>query len=247
MKTHRSAAILSALLAIAFCVHAPAGAPSLADFSGDAAALARLKDAPDARPLIDADLSNASFRPGTWSWDDGVLASTGESTLITRAGYGDFRLGLEFRCEEKAMSGLFLRCSDPQNVRQSSIHIQIAQAADGNKRRRAGALYDCAAPSRKVKIEPGKWHRLQVSAVGARLVVLIDGKSVVQANLDDWTTLGQNPDGTDNYFRNALRDFARSGRIALSLAPGVTYRNLIIAPVQSGPDTVSSRPGAGQP
>jgi hypothetical protein len=227
--------MFSALLAIALCVPAAAAAAaaaaSLADFAGDAAALARLKDSPNAGPLIAADLSNVSIRPGTWSWTDGVLTSTGESTLITNAGYDDFRLGLEFRCEEKAESALFLRCSNLRDVRPNSIHIQITQTVDANKRRRAGALFDCAAPSRNVKIVPGKWHRLQVSAVGPRLVVLIDGKSVVQANLDDWTTPGQNPDGTGNYFKKALKDFARTGRIALSLAPGVTYRNLIIEPL----------------
>ena len=211
-------------------------ADSSGTFAGDIAALLNLKNSPDATPLIAANLSNATFKPGSWSWRDGVLIPNGQDTLITKAKYGDFRLSLEFRCDKNASnSGIFLRCSNLRNIRENSLLVNILQGApkDGVDRHFTGALFDCAAPLRLIKPEPGQWYQLQISAIDSRLVVLIDGKPLVQANLDDWTTTGENPDGSPNRYKNAIANFAHYGPIALSRDPGVNFRNLIIEPLQS--------------
>jgi hypothetical protein len=184
------------------------------------------------RPLFAPDLSNAVCQPGSWAWNDGILASTGAGMIWTLDTYADFILSLEFRCERNADGGLFIRCANPGDPVQTALEIQILQgdAPGGNPRALVGAIYSAAAPSRQVEITPGKWHQLIVGAAGSRITVYIDKKRILDADLDRWTTPLLNPDGTSNKFKRPLRDFPRSGQIGLARTKQVTYRNLFIAP-----------------
>ncbi len=232
---------LSAVMLGASCksTRTPSALAAPAGFTGDPAALARLKapagskqwDA--ARPLFAADLSDAECKPGAWTWKDGVLASRkGAGMIWTKADYGNFYLCLEFRCSAKTDSGLFFRCSDTKDYVQNSLEVQILQGdhPSGNERALAGALYDCAAPSRQVEIEPGQWYKLLLAAEDERVTVYVDDERLVRANLAKWTAARQNPDGTPNKFKKPLKDFARSGRVGLQGNAPVEFRNLYIDP-----------------
>lgn len=180
-------------------------------------------------PLLAQDLGNAEFKPGTWAWENGELVAKGGGDLWTRETYDDFALHLEFKTEAGGNSGVFLRCSDTVNWLHNAIEVQILQGDTPNPRHLAGALFDCAAPDRRIEIVPGQWHRLTAICRKNRITVILDGETTVDVNLNHWTTPGQNPDGSSNKFQKAYRDMARSGRIGLQYhGSPIAFRNLTI-------------------
>ena len=61
------------------------------------------------------------------------------------------------------------------------------------------------------------------------------GAFVLEANLDDWTTPGKNPDGTTNKFKWALKDQPREGYIGLSFhdkGKNCWYKNLKVKEIK---------------
>jgi hypothetical protein len=85
------------------------------------------------------------------------------------------------------------------------------------------------APSRNVEKPPGEWNHMTIAARGPVIQVTLNGERVVEMNLDQWTVAGKNPDGSDNKFRKALKEFPRRGRIQIQdhHSP-VWYRNVKI-------------------
>ncbi len=183
---------------------------------------------PAPQPVFAADLSNAEFKPGSWAWENGVLVAKGGGDLWTKENYGDFVLNLDFRCEERANSGVFLRCSDVANWLNTAMEVQILQG-DAPEKHLVGAVYDCVAPTRQIEIVPGTWYHYTITAIGSHIKVVLNGEKLVDMNLDLWKEAGKNPDGTPNKFTTAYKDMARSGRIGLQYHTNkVEFRNIVI-------------------
>src|SRR5258706_7813413 len=52
-----------------------------------------------------------------WRLADGLVqADSGTGFLVTKQPYGDFEIKAEFWVDEKANSGIFIRCADPVKV-----------------------------------------------------------------------------------------------------------------------------------
>jgi len=147
------------------------------------------------------------YGPGhfTLDHDTGILASHGGMGLLWYAAeaFGDFTLRLEFRTgSPKSNSGVFLRV--PEMVASDeyiyhSFEIQIdASSAEGIHR--TGAVYDAEAPSEDRARPPGEWNDMEVSFVGSRITVTLNGAQVV-----DWSA---EP-------RGKIRDFAARGYVGL--------------------------------
>jgi hypothetical protein len=182
--------------------------------------------------LFETDLSNASFSPGGWVMEDGVLVARSGGTIWTRESYGDFVLDLEFKVAKAANSGIFLRTGDIKNI-LSALEIQIHETTDGVQYGMVGALYNAKPPSKDVSRPAGEWNRYTVTCLGSRLTLVFNGEQVLNVDLDDWTEANKNPDGTRNKFSTALKDYARRGPIGLQGLHGreaapVWFRNLKI-------------------
>lgn len=185
---------------------------------------------PAPRPLLAPDLANAEFDRANWTYTDGVLSSTGKGGyLFTRAPHGDFTLNCEFRLPAGGNSGVFLRTSDLADPVQNSIEVQLLQGDAPNPAHVVGALFDLVPPTRQRTIQPDAWHQLTVRAIGTYIEVWIDRERVVAAKLEQWTTPGQNPDGTPNKFQKAISTLPQTGRLGFQDhgAP-VSFRNLVI-------------------
>ena len=188
------------------------------------------------RALVKPDLSNAEFPPGAWAWEGNILVghgletwAGGKANLWTKESYRNFVLSVDFRAPEKANGGIFLRVADVANWLQGSTEIAILQGTHENSRVLTGAVYDCAAPRRKVEVEVGRWHTLVIMARGPRVSVFFDTELITDVSLDDWPKVGENPDGTTNKFKIAPKDRPRSGRIGLQYhGKRIEYRNLLI-------------------
>jgi len=184
---------------------------------------------PEPVPLLQPDLSNAEFKPGSWVMENGILSAKGGGDLWTRESYGDYVLSLEFRCQEKTNSGVFLRCSDTVNWLHNAIEVQILQGGDPDSKHVCGAIFDCLAPTRELPVNPGEWHRYVIIAKGNTIIVSMDGEKIINMNLDQWTEVHKNPDGTPNKFNKAYKDMAREGRIGLQYhGSPIEFRNLRI-------------------
>ncbi len=181
------------------------------------------------------------WQPGATNWvvENGTLAlkdrqdgrEHNDNYLWTKEQYGDFILELEFKAPpDRANSGVFLRTSDIKDPVYSGIEVQVGHVSPGGQlvRNSVGGLYDLLAPSTDAQ-KPGEWNKYVITCEGPRITVILNGRRTAQANLDQWTEIGKNPDGSKNKFKKPLKDFARKGYIGLQdHGLPVWYRNIRI-------------------
>lgn len=176
----------------------------------------------------------ATKYPEGWLVRDGLLVCKGESSgyLHTIEQFENFVLRLEYRTAPGANSGIFFRWSDLQDPVHTGLEMQILDTygQETMQRNSAGALYDLVAPSSNAVRPAGEWNVASVRCEGSRIWLELNGTVVVDADIDQWTTAGQNPDGSPNKFKYAWRDMPRSGHIGLQDHGGyVEFRNVKLA------------------
>lgn len=177
---------------------------------------------------LDAWSSRTGEKPGAgWVIEDGALvrkAKTGD--LWTRQRFGNFTLALEFRA--LGNSGVFIRTDNPRNNVQTGIEIQIDKPG-GPGKHSVGAAYDLLAPTENAATT--NWNRMTVIARHNLLQVELNGRRIIDMDLDRWNEPGKNPDGSKNKFKMALKDFKREGHIGFQdHGKEVAYRNVRIKP-----------------
>jgi hypothetical protein len=184
--------------------------------------------------LFDGKSLDAWQKPSAdkWKIEDGVLTwQKGCGNLWTKEKFGDFVLDLEFKVGANANSGVFLRSPEGEkNWLNGSIEIQICSPATKKPGKHdTGAIYDCLAPSEAAEKPAGEWNRMVIAAKGNSIQVELNGKKIVDADLNQWTEAGKNPDGTKNKFKTAYKDMAKAGHLGLQdHGMPVWYRNIKI-------------------
>lgn len=166
--------------------------------------------------------------PGTgWVIEEGAMVRKKPAGDIwTKQRFGNFVLELEYKT--KGNSGVFIRTDNPRDNVQTGIEVQIERPAKKPNQHSVGAIYDCLAPS-KDPSKPDEWNRLVITAIDNRITVEINGEKIIDMDLNKWNQAGKNPDGTNNKFRNALKDFKREGHIGFQdHGAEVAYRNVRI-------------------
>jgi hypothetical protein len=166
-----------------------------------------------------------------WAVEDGVLVrKPGSGYIWTKKSFGDFVLDLEVKVSRRCNSGIFFR-TNPKNAVQGGFEIQVFDTTGKTKlgKHDHGALYDALAPSANPAKPAGEWDRFIITCKGPKITVSINGKQVVNANLDDWTTGNKNPDGSRNKFKTALKDLPRTGHIGFQdHGQNVWFRNVYL-------------------
>jgi type 1 glutamine amidotransferase len=185
---------------------------------------------PGFRPLFNGkDLTGWKARPRSWVAKEGNLERRSSGDIWTEAEFGDFVLDLEFMLSRYAKSGVLIRGGGASDRRNPGIEIEIVDASKKRKPARTdcGALYGCLAPSGYAAKKPGEWNRMVITAEGSKIRVTLNGKQVIDADLDDWDKLRRNPDRSFNRYPKPLKDMPRSGRIGLQSKSGkVIFRNI---------------------
>jgi len=178
--------------------------------------------------LLTENLSNFIYKPGTWAMEDGVLAYIGGGDIWTRGSFENFVLDLEFKLAENTNSGVFLRNIDNLNWRHHGMEIQVFDSCgDEASKHSCGAVYDCIAPSKNMARKPGKWNRYIITCVDNKVNVVLNGKEIIDMDLNDWDEVGWSPDGTKNKFPVALKSLQRPGYIGFQdHGTAVWYRNI---------------------
>ena len=119
-----------------------------------------------------------AFNPvGTANWkiaDGAVQADSGTGFLVTKQPYGDFEIKADIWVDEKANSGIFIRCADPAKIGADSCYEVNVYDTRPDPAYATGAIVDVAKVTTPMKAG-GKWNTLEVRAEGPRLMVTFNG------------------------------------------------------------------------
>lgn len=119
-------------------------------------------------------LGNANWELG----DGAVSADEGSGFLLTEESYGDFEFSVEFWVDEPANSGIFIRCQDPEAVRDTNCYEVNIYDTRADQTYRTGGIVHIAAPTAIIDAG-GQWNSYLIRAEGSRLVVTLNGTEVV--------------------------------------------------------------------
>jgi len=183
------------------------------------------------KDLMEDDLSNCTFKPGSWTMDKAVLTRQGGGDIWTKESYGDFILELEFKVAKGTNSGIFLRTVDVNDPVQTGIEMQIYDSAGRRRPNKhdCGAIYDCLEPKVNAVKPAGQWNQVTILAKGSKINIVMNDQRIIDMDLNDWTEPHQNPDGTENKFNTAYKDMARQGVLGFQdHGDPVWYRNIKI-------------------
>ncbi len=152
--------------------------------------------------LFAADLSNATFPEGIWTFEDGVLTASEDQVIWSKKDYDNFIIDLEFKTEDGTNSGVIAYCDNMQNWIPNSVEIQIAddfaeQWAKSPKTWHCGAIFGHLAPSKSMVKKPGQWNRFTVTCKDKMVYVMLNSRMVTEMNMDLWTSATKNPDGSN--------------------------------------------------
>jgi hypothetical protein len=158
------------------------------------------------------DLSNWSVvGDGNWRVENGTTTadqSTDGSFLVSDLSFADFELQLEFWVDTDANSGIFIRCTDPESIDETSCYEVNIFDARPDQTYRTGSIVNVAAPSQFV-YTGGQWNRYEISAIGNRLQVTLNGRDVVDVE-DSRLTAGpfalQHGSGTVRFRNLRIRE-----------------------------------------
>jgi hypothetical protein len=192
--------------------------------------------------LFAADLSDAIFPAGVWSWKDGELSPKDKDEAIwSKKEYEDFILDLEFKLEPGANSGVMVYSTDIKNWIPNAVEIQILDDSapewtNAAPNWKCGGIFGHSVPKNSIVKNPGEWNRMTIRCEGPRISVLLNGELVTDANMKDWKSATKNPDSSDipAWLSRPLAEMATKGRIGLQGAHGGIpshFRNIKIKPL----------------
>lgn len=133
-----------------------------------------------------------------WKVEDGLLMCTGKKGpwLRSTEQFGDFDLRLDYKLRPGGNSGVYVRVPEDGNHHgdNSGVEIQILDdKAEKYKNLKAyqytGGVYDIAPPKEHVGREAGEWNSLQIELRGTHYVIVHNGVTIVDADVDEFPDL----------------------------------------------------------
>lgn len=167
--------------------------------------------------------------PQNWKAIDGTLARADKGKDIwTKERFGDFVLEVEFKTTGN--SGIYFRTDDPKNNIQTGIECQVENPG-GPDKHSVGSVYDLQAPTKNAG-KKDDWNKYVITCQGPKITVELNGEKVNEVNLDEWKDAGKNPDGSENKYKKAVKEWKREGHIGFQdHGHEVAYRNIRIKPL----------------
>jgi hypothetical protein len=130
-------------------------------------------------------------KPDNWTVENGMIVCRGQggSWLGTEREYANFEVRLEYRLKPAGNSGVYLRAPAKGGISREGMEIQLL---DDNHPRYAtldfyqytGSIYHVVPPTRRAGKPAGQWNHIAIRAAGRRVSVTLNGKRVVDADLD---------------------------------------------------------------
>ena len=155
---------------------------------------------------------------------DGV-GESGAKNLWTVKDYENFVIRFDVKLPPNANNGLGIRCKPNGWCSREGIEIQLLDDRgsaytnpDGSRKLQdvhyTGSVYGVVPPARRVNGEsylnkPGEWNTVEVTADGPRIVFVLNGTTIVDADVSKYSTDGTVP--ADGIKRPGLHN--KTGRI----------------------------------
>lgn len=126
-----------------------------------------------------------------WQVVDGVIqADKGKGFLVSKDTYGDFQIRAEFYVDAGTNSGIFIRCTDPQNVGSKTAYEVNIWDTRPDPTYATGAIVDVAKPAQVVKAG-GQWNTYEITAQGPKFTVTLNGIRTVDGAQDSQHASGR--------------------------------------------------------
>lgn len=138
--------------------------------------------------LIDKD------KPGNgYVVENGMLVcpSNGGGNLLTDKDYANFVFRFEFRMEPGGNNGVGIRAPLAGDIAYSGMEIQILDHDHEKYKGKLkptqyhGSVYDVVGAKTGALKPAGEWNKEEIMADGRKIKVTLNGKVIVDANLDD--------------------------------------------------------------
>jgi hypothetical protein len=161
-------------------------------------------------PLFDGQsLSGWKFmgkNPKSYEAKEGVLSVMQgcDGNLVTEKQFADYVLRFEFKLEEGSNNGIGVRTPMTGDAAYMGMEIQILDEMAAVKGKWGtlrpgqyhGSIYDVVPAKRGALKPPGEWNEEEISAIGRRITVVVNGQTIVEADLNtvaDAAVLGKHP------------------------------------------------------
>ncbi|MGE0608674.1 MAG: DUF1080 domain-containing protein [Pirellulales bacterium] len=165
--------------------------------------------------------------------EDGAIVCIPEKggNLYTEKEYGDFDFKMEFKLTSGANNGLGIRAPTEGDAAYVGMELQILDdTADVYKNLKPyqyhGSIYGVVACERGHQKPVGEWNEQQVIAKGRRVKVVLNGHTIVDADLDEASPDGKTVDGGTNSHPGLKREKGHIG--FLGHGHRVEFRNIRI-------------------
>lgn len=126
---------------------------------------------------------------------DGVIVCKPGGNLFTKDEYADFSFRFEFKLTPGANNGLGIRAPLSGDAAYSGMEIQILDDRDPQYKeihpyQAHGSVYGIV-PAKRDHLKPvGEWNQEEVVAKGRHITVILNGVTIVDADLDEATKNG---------------------------------------------------------
>jgi len=163
----------------------------------------------------------SDLKPSRKPVENGCLNpyNCGGYMLVHEEQWKDFVLKFDFIVSKGCNSGVFVRTypltpKPGLDVGFNGIEMQImdSPAADYHS---GGAIYDLVKPAKNAMKPAGEWNRAEITCYDNEIKVVLNGETVAEMDLDEWTEPYKRPDGTKHKFPTAYKDHPRRGYIGL--------------------------------
>jgi hypothetical protein len=131
--------------------------------------------------LLEASTLDHWQRVGDANWRvvDGVIqADGGNGYLVSSQSFSDLQVRAEFWVDEKANSGVFLRCQDVRNITPANSYEVNIWDTSPNAGFGTGSIVMLAKTPETFKAA-GRWSTLDIRAEGPRIAVVLNGVPTV--------------------------------------------------------------------
>jgi hypothetical protein len=116
--------------------------------------------------------ANEFPQSGHWTVVNGLLVSPGNGPeLVSKKTFDNFKLHVEFNLGPESNSGVYLR---------GRYEVQIEnESADEPPSHHTGGVYGFLAPHPELPRTTGKWQTFDITFIGRRVTIVLDGTTVI--------------------------------------------------------------------
>jgi hypothetical protein len=120
-----------------------------------------------------------------WAAVDGAVQATkgGEDAayLVSREGYLEFEMRVEFWASDDANSGIFMRCRNRAQITDESCYEANIFDPRPDQAFATGGMVKVAPVAQPAPRAGGRWNTIELIVRGSRLAVVLDGRTTVDA------------------------------------------------------------------